>query len=349
MEGAPARHHPGDALQRGDARPRPGRERGAPRWRRARGDGLDGRDARHAPPRDVRAPRSRQRRGEGEPRDHPGEAGPVLGPSRKRGRHAASRHLPPDRRGPLPAPGPPLPPLRRRRPTLGRGDVQGPDARARPGDQGPEHPRLDQSGEGGVPPAVGAAVAHPPSQGNRLTRKARRNYRSAEDCFSGRGGRTGTPHLAIHTLKRKIFGSALPPASRRGLSWSSACSQCSLRVLRADQFGPAPRAPQSRSLRVRYLDTPLRVRRRTLRTPRFRSRSDHLSRCDAHPGASITYMSSVRTPLAGVLSFLALTACAADAPKSTVSGGEVAAAPAPAESTTLDSAATATRPEARRV
>jgi len=53
-------------------------------------------------------------------------------------------------------------------------------------------------------------------------------------------------------------------------------------------------------------------------------------------------MSSVRTPLAGVLSFLALTACAADAPKSTVSGGEVAAAPAPAESTTIDSAATAT-------
>src|SRR5918993_4345798 len=50
------------------------------------------------------------------------------------------------------------------------------------------------------------------------------------------------------------------------------------------------------------------------------------------PGASITYMSSVRTPLAGVVSFLVLAACAADAPKSSVSGGEVAAAPAPAES-----------------
>jgi hypothetical protein len=56
--------------------------------------------------------------------------------------------------------------------------------------------------------------------------------------------------------------------------------------------------------------------------------------------ASVTYMHPVRTPLSGILAFLALTACAADAAKSGVSGGDVAAAPAPA-GTTADSAPTA--------
>jgi hypothetical protein len=51
-------------------------------------------------------------------------------------------------------------------------------------------------------------------------------------------------------------------------------------------------------------------------------------------------MHPVRTPLAGVLSLLALVACAADAPKSAVSSGEVSASPALAASIT-DSAATA--------
>ena len=51
-------------------------------------------------------------------------------------------------------------------------------------------------------------------------------------------------------------------------------------------------------------------------------------------------MHPVRTSLAGALTFLALTACAADAPRSGVSGGEVAPAPAPVGST-ADSASAA--------
>jgi hypothetical protein len=62
----------------------------------------------------------------------------------------------------------------------------------------------------------------------------------------------------------------------------------------------------------------------------------------ARTRASITYMSPVRSSLAGVLSFALLTACAADAPRSGVSGGEVASAPTPVDSgpaSALDSAA----------
>ena len=53
--------------------------------------------------------------------------------------------------------------------------------------------------------------------------------------------------------------------------------------------------------------------------------------------ASITYMSSVRSSLVGVLSLAALTACVADAPRSGVSAGDVASSPAPAGATSPDS------------
>ena len=52
-------------------------------------------------------------------------------------------------------------------------------------------------------------------------------------------------------------------------------------------------------------------------------------------------MHPVRTSLAGVLTVLALTACAADAPKSGVSGGEVAPTPAPAGSAADSASASA--------
>jgi hypothetical protein len=49
-------------------------------------------------------------------------------------------------------------------------------------------------------------------------------------------------------------------------------------------------------------------------------------------------MSSVRSPLVGVLSLAILTACVADAPRSGVSAGDVASTPAPAGVTPADSA-----------
>ena len=52
-------------------------------------------------------------------------------------------------------------------------------------------------------------------------------------------------------------------------------------------------------------------------------------------------MSSVRSPLATVLSFVVLAGCAADAPKSAVAGGEVAPAPTPAGAADSSSAGSA--------
>ena len=60
----------------------------------------------------------------------------------------------------------------------------------------------------------------------------------------------------------------------------------------------------------------------------------------ARTRASITYMTPVRSSLVGVASVLVLAACAADAPKAAVSGGEVATTPPSAGSPTTDSAAT---------
>jgi len=61
----------------------------------------------------------------------------------------------------------------------------------------------------------------------------------------------------------------------------------------------------------------------------------------ARTQASITYMSSARSPLLAALALAALTACATDAPRSGVSSGEVAGTPEPAGATASDSVSSA--------
>ncbi len=130
-------------FQRGDARPRPGGERGPRRRRGSRGDAIDHGDACRPAPRNLQAAETRQREVREPARADPGRIWPVLGASGQRRGPQATGRLAVRRPGGRPASRPAVSPLRRRRSPDGGGDLQGLALGPGQGDSGRDDPATD--------------------------------------------------------------------------------------------------------------------------------------------------------------------------------------------------------------